>query len=184
MAGILRDNLASQKLLRDSGESIFAARHQDVFKLQNPLPVGLQMFGNGPNTVSERVSSTELSVFFALTVLRGELSEFLPAYYLCANANSPSFFSKLTEFAPKLSEISLPKQYSRNSVLSASQMWGGGGGWSELFGENQKGTAGRGRRKRNVTTICDKRHDNFDSCVNLRHLMTISVSLIKIHKTP
>ena len=27
------------------------------------------------------------------------------------------------------------------------------------IGENQKGTAGRGREK-NVTTICDKRHDN------------------------
>ena len=34
------------------------------------------------------------------------------------------------------------------------------------FGEIQKGTAGRGREK-NVTTICDKRHDN------LRHVTTI-----------
>ena len=37
---------------------------------------------------------------------------------------------------------------------------------TELIGENQKGTAGRGR-ERNVTTICDKRHDN------LRHVTTI-----------
>ena len=33
------------------------------------------------------------------------------------------------------------------------------------FSENQKGTAGRGREK-NVTTICDKRHDI------LRHFTT------------
>ena len=40
-----------------------------------------------------------------------------------------------------------------------------------LFGEIQKGTAGRGRETKNVTTIYDKRHDN------LRYFMTISVSL-------
>ena len=34
-----------------------------------------------------------------------------------------------------------------------------------FLGENQKGTAGRGREKK-VTTICDKRHDN------LRHFRT------------
>ena len=50
----------------------------------------------------------------------------------------------------------------------------------------------RGRRegdgKKNVTTICDKRHDNLrHGHDNLRHFMTISVSLfqnvIKRHKT-
>ena len=43
-------------------------------------------------------------VFFALAELRGENSEFLSAYYLCDNSNSPSFFAELTKFAPKLSE--------------------------------------------------------------------------------
>ena len=64
------------------------------------------------------VSSTELSEFFlALTEFPGtELSEFLSAYYLCANANSPSFLAELTEFAAELSEFSSPKQYSRNSI--------------------------------------------------------------------
>ena len=52
-----------------------------------------------PNSVS----------FLALTEFRErELSEFLSAYYLCAKANSPSFFAELTEFAPKLSEAQRP----------------------------------------------------------------------------
>ena len=52
-----------------------------------------QYLGSGPNTVS------------GSTVSNTELSEFLSAYYLCAKANSPSFFfAELTEFAPKLSE--------------------------------------------------------------------------------
>ena len=41
------------------------------------------------------------------------------AYYLCAKANSPSFFAELTDFAvnsARLSEFSPPKQYSRNSI--------------------------------------------------------------------
>ena len=49
-----------------------------------------------------------------------ELSEFLSAYYLCAKANSPSFFTELTEVAQKLSEFSLPKQCSRNSAPPVS----------------------------------------------------------------
>ena len=63
-------------------------------------------FGNGPNTVSEStVSNTELSEFFGPHRVPGrELSEFLSAYSLCAKANSPSFFTELTEFAVKLSE--------------------------------------------------------------------------------
>ena len=62
--------------------------------------------GNRPNTVSEStVSSTELSEFFGPHRVPGrELSEFLLAYYLCAKANSPSFFAELFEFAPKLSD--------------------------------------------------------------------------------
>ena len=48
---------------------------------------------NGPNTVSgSTVSNTELSEFFwAHRVPGSELSEFLSAFYLCVNANSPSF---------------------------------------------------------------------------------------------
>ena len=43
--------------------------------------------------------------FFAPHRVPGrELSEFLSAYYLCARANSPIFFAKLTEFAVTLSE--------------------------------------------------------------------------------
>ena len=69
---------------------------------------GWPCFGNGPNTVSEStVSDTELSEFFGAHWVPGsELSEFLSAYYLCAKANSPSFFAELTEFALKLSEFS------------------------------------------------------------------------------
>ena len=50
--------------------------------------------GNGPNTVSEStVSNTELSEFFGPHRVPGrELGEFLSAFYLCAKANSPSFF--------------------------------------------------------------------------------------------
>ena len=51
------------------------------------------LVGEGPNTVSEStVSNPELTEFFGFhQVLRRELSEFLPAYYSCAKANSPSF---------------------------------------------------------------------------------------------
>ena len=48
-----------------------------------------------------------------------ELSEFLPAYYLCAKANSPSFSQNspsLPQNSVRLSEFSSPKQYSRNSI--------------------------------------------------------------------
>ena len=56
--------------------------------------------GKGNNTVRRRaeygfestVSNTELSEFFGPhQVLERELSEFLSSFYLCANANSPSF---------------------------------------------------------------------------------------------
>ena len=57
------------------------------------LPTGPLLFGNGPNTVSgSTVSNTELSEFFGAHWVPGsELSEFLSAYCLCVNANSPSF---------------------------------------------------------------------------------------------
>ena len=58
------------------------------------------------------------SKFLALAAFRGEslVSSSQPAYFLCAKANSPSFFAELTEFAVELSEFSLPKQCSRNSI--------------------------------------------------------------------
>ena len=83
--------------------------------------------GDGPNTVSEStVSNTELSeCFFCGHLVPGrELSEFISAYYLCAKANSPSLSQNSTSFAPKLSEISLPKQYSRNSIRPVSYFGG------------------------------------------------------------
>ena len=81
--------------------------------------------GNGPNTVSgSTVSNTKLSEFFgAHCVLGSELSEFISAYYLCVNANSPSSSQNspsLPQNSVRLSEFSSPKQYSRNSVPSVS----------------------------------------------------------------
>ena len=71
--------------------------------------------GDGPNTVSEStVSDAELREFFCPhRVHERELSEFLSACYLCAEANSPSFCPALTEFAAEVSEFPPPKQYSR-----------------------------------------------------------------------
>ena len=56
-------------------------------------------------------------------VLGRELSEILSAYYLCAKANSPSFSAELIQFAAELSEFSLPKQYSRNSIPPVSSIF-------------------------------------------------------------
>ena len=83
------------------------------------------MIGDGPNTVSEStVSNTELSEFFGAHWVPGsELSEFLSAYYLCAKANSPSFSQNspsLPQNSVRLSEFSLPKQYSWNSIPPVS----------------------------------------------------------------
>ena len=65
-------------------------RPQKIFE---PRSAAKALFGNGPNTVSgSTVSNTELSEFFwAHWVPGSELSEFLSAYDLCAQVNSPSF---------------------------------------------------------------------------------------------
>ena len=71
--------------------------------------------GNGPNTVSEStVGSREAT--------GRELSAFLSACYMCANlkADSLIFFAELTEFASELSEFSLPKPRSENSIPPVS----------------------------------------------------------------
>ena len=79
--------------------------------------------GNGPNTVSDSTASnTKLSEFFGAHWVPGsELSEFFSAYYLCANANSPSFFPRTHRVCPKThceaqwvlsSKTVLSKQYS------------------------------------------------------------------------
>ena len=70
--------------------------------------------GSGPNTVSgSTVSNTDLSEFFwARWVPGSELSEFLSAYYLCANANSPSFWQN----SPSLPQNSV-SSLLRNSTL-------------------------------------------------------------------
>ena len=69
---------------------------------------------NGPHTVSgSTVSNTELSEFFwAHWVPGSELSEFLSAYYLCANAHSPSFWQN----SPSLPQNSA-SSLLRNSTL-------------------------------------------------------------------
>ena len=61
----------------------------------------IKVFGNGPDTVS------------GLTEFRGanSVSSFQPI--VCAP------FAELTDFAAELSEFSLPKQYSRNSIPPA-----------------------------------------------------------------
>ena len=76
------------------------------------------IIGDRPNTASESTfSNTELSELFGPhRVLGRELSEFLSGYWLCAKSNLPSFFAELTELAAELTELSLPKQYSRNSI--------------------------------------------------------------------
>ena len=83
------------------------------------------MFGDGPNTVSEStVPITKLSEFPGSHRVPGrELSEFLSAYNMCAKANSPSLLPELTEFAQKLSEFSLPKQYSRTVFVLPVSYW-------------------------------------------------------------
>ena len=72
------------------------------------------VIGHGPNTVLEStVSNTEISEFCGPhQVPRRELSEFLSAYHLCANANSPSF-SQNSPSSPQNSVSSL----FRNSTL-------------------------------------------------------------------
>ena len=74
----------------------------------------LPSLGNGPNTVSEStVSNTELSEFFYPHRVPGrELSELLSAYFLCAKANSPSFWQN----SPSLPQNSV-SSLLRNSTL-------------------------------------------------------------------
>ena len=73
--------------------------------------------GDRPNTVSERmVSDTGLSESLGpYRVPGGELSEFLPAYYLPSELTE--FFAGLTKLPQNLGEFSLQKQHSRNSIF-------------------------------------------------------------------
>ena len=74
-------------------------------------------------------SNIGLSEFFGPhRVLGRELSELRAAYYLCAEANSPSFFAELTELPPSsvsslLSETVLSKEYS--ALLLIKAIWAG-----------------------------------------------------------
>ena len=78
-------------------------------------------FGDRPNTVSEStVSNTELSEFFVLVEFWGKSSVSSSQPTTCVQSELTEFFVELTEFAQKLSESSLPKQYSRNSILPVS----------------------------------------------------------------
>ena len=72
------------------------------------------IFGNGPNTVSEStVSNTELNEFFcAHRAPKRELNELLSAYYLCAKTNSQSF----SQHRPSLPQNSVSALF-RNSTL-------------------------------------------------------------------
>ena len=80
------------------------------------------IFGDGPNTVSEStVSNTELSEFFGLTEFRGanSVSSFQPI--ICVPRRTHRVFRRTHRVcAPKLSEFSSPKQYSRNSIPPVS----------------------------------------------------------------
>ena len=76
------------------------------------------LLGNGPNTISGSTepTNTELSEFFWAHRARGsELSEFLLAYYLCANGNSPSF----SQNSPSLLQNSVSSLF-RNSTLETA----------------------------------------------------------------
>ena len=70
---------------------------------------------------------SSVSFFCPPRVPGGELSQFLSAYYLCAKANSPSFFQNsesLLQNSVTLSEFSPLKQYSRNSIPPVSPISG------------------------------------------------------------
>ena len=73
--------------------------------------------GDGPNIVSaSTVSNTELGELFRPRWLSGsELSGSLSLLLMCQRRLN-EVLAELTKFARKLSEFSLPKQYSRNSV--------------------------------------------------------------------
>ena len=74
--------------------------------LRGPMSCDIARLGDGPNAVSESpVSNTQLSESFCprRAPVR-ELSEFLSAYYLCAQANSPSFSQNSLSLPQKLSE--------------------------------------------------------------------------------
>ena len=77
------------------------------------------------------------------------LSEFLSAYCLWVNENSPSFSQNspsLPQNSVRLSEFSPPKQYSRNSIPPVSY-FGGRFGYFYFFllGEGEGGVRGARR---------------------------------------
>ena len=79
-------------------------------------PDGPRGIGNGPNTVSESMASkTELSEFFGPHRVPGrELSEFLSAFFFGVKMGTHwVYFTELAEFATELSEFSI----FRNSTL-------------------------------------------------------------------
>ena len=72
------------------------------------------------NTVSEStVSDIQLNEFFLpLTEFQGESSMSAFGPFICGSKGTHRvfFLAELTEFAAELTEFSLPKQYSRNSI--------------------------------------------------------------------
>ena len=80
--------------------------------------------GNGPNTVSESmVSNTELSELLGPHRVPGrQLSEFLSAYDLCAEASSPSFVAELTKSGRKT---------EAKDVLKTESAWSSRLRWQE-----------------------------------------------------
>ena len=88
-------------------------------------------FGNGPSTFSEStVSNTGLREFFGAHWVPGsELSEFLSAYYLCVNANSPSFSQNSPSSVCRRTqwvlsaETVLSKQYSARFLQLIRETW-------------------------------------------------------------
>ena len=84
--------------------------------------VTFETLGDGPNTVSEStVSNTEPSEGFWSSQSSGERAQRVPISLLfVCQSQLTNFFAELSEFAAELSNVSLPKQYSRNSILPVS----------------------------------------------------------------
>ena len=97
------------------------------------LILGGNLFGNGPNTVSEStVSNTELSEFLLPSPSSGEGAQWVPLslLFVCQSELTEFFFFFFSQNSPtftqdtvRLSEFSSPKQYSRNSIPPVSSLF-------------------------------------------------------------
>ena len=101
---------------------------QSVVKINSSLPENCNCnplnISNAKIALQRMVNSTflsELSEFLApRRVLGRELSELLPAYYLCAKASSPILSRNSLSLSQNPVGLSSLKQYSRNSIPPVS----------------------------------------------------------------